>query len=62
VARQPDDAGDRLDGADVVVLAPACVARDDVLALVQSIRRRCGARRDPRRRDARTVPRSPSRC
>jgi DNA-binding NtrC family response regulator len=42
VVARGDDAGDRLDGADVVVLAPACVARDDVMALVQSIRRRCG--------------------
>ena len=36
-----DDGDDRLDAADLIVLAPACVARDDVLALVQSIRRRC---------------------
>jgi transcriptional regulator with PAS, ATPase and Fis domain len=36
-----DDGDDRVDGADLIVLAPACVARDDVLALVQSIRRRC---------------------
>jgi DNA-binding NtrC family response regulator len=42
VAHADADGVERIDGADVVVLAPACVARDDVVGIVQAIRRRCG--------------------